>query len=95
MKLVIQMKMDDKTLQEVKLKVQESFGLIENKNLGLQNFGFDKSIGKIRPQPYEKSLNEIIVFNSVKNTYGLEIMFTFDANLATYRQRSIAFYLIS
>ncbi len=87
--------MDDKTLQEVKLKVQESFGLIENKRLGLQNFGFNKALGQIRSLPYEQTLNDMIVFNSVKNTFGLEIMFTFDSLQNDYRHRNIAFYLIS
>ncbi len=53
--------------------------------MGLQNFGVNSKTKKIVPLPYEKSYNEVIVFNAVKNTSILYVYFTFDVNHAHTR----------
>ncbi|CDW88765.1 a-pheromone processing metallopeptidase ste23 [Stylonychia lemnae] len=91
MKLVIQVKTDD-CMNELREKVQEIFSQIDNKNLGLQNFHY-KSDGAIVQLPYENNLNQMIVFNSVKNTNNIQILFTFHKqNLQLTTQ---ALYIIS
>ena len=65
-KLVIQVKTDD-NLKQVREWVEKSFGIIENKNLGEQDFS---TIGR-RPigdhvgnMPYDGREHEIIAFNA-------------------------------
>jgi hypothetical protein len=79
MKLVIQMKTED-NLRELKTKVIEIFSQIPNRSLGIQDFSLssNKSGTKKVELPYSKNANEVIVFNSVKNSNVLFILFTFE-----------------
>lgn len=76
------MKTEDKMV-EMREKVGQIFSIIENKALGFQNFALNSKTKKPYGLPYEKNLNEMVVFNAVKNANILHVYFTFEAELKT------------
>ena len=64
----------------------ESFKVVPNKNLGKQDFGLGRSL------PYKDSLDEVVVFNSMKDYNALSFVFNFPAS--TERMRLKTTYLI-
>lgn len=75
-------------------KVTEIFSRIPNQGLGIQNFAIRSK--KPVALPYERNMNEMLVFNSVKNVNELYIYFTYHAPEANQRtRRSLLFYLLA
>ncbi len=85
MRLVIQMKTDD-DMQLVKQWVINSFTNIKNQRLGIQDFSINPKTKKPNGLPYKEQLDEIVVFNSVKDQYVLYLYFTFDACKEDYHR---------
>ena len=61
--LVIQVKTKD-DCKELRGWIEETFGTVENKNYGLQDFGLSSKDASNGPMPYSGLENEMIVMNS-------------------------------
>jgi len=85
--VVVQTKLPtNQRIDTLKHWITQSFSVISNHNLGKQNFGIGRKL------PYEDSLDEIVVFNSMKDYNAVSFVFNFTAS--TERMRLKTTFLI-
>ncbi len=61
--------------------ITSTFQRIPNKGLGKQDFSVNHSTNKKVPLPYEGNLNDVLVFNAMKDSTDLCVFFTLQADV--------------
>ena len=93
MKLVIQVKTKD-NLKELKGWVEDSFGIIENKNYGFQDFSKYNKNGiiesdEVQKLPYAGEENEMITMETIADRNQMTLVFSLQADYERFEKKSL------